>query len=77
MLLICICGALLLAIFVSQVSANDYRSLLHGVTPPIGAAILAGLAYTIMVKTWDRWVTLPFTLGAMISFLMFFLRVGW
>jgi hypothetical protein len=72
-----ICMALFFAAFVCQASSPDYRWLLHSVTPFASAAILAGLAYTNFVKTWDRWVVLAFTLPAAVSFLEFFLRVGW
>ena len=72
-----LCGSLFLAAFVCQASSPDYRGLLHSVTPLASAAILAGLAYTSLVTTWDRWVAFLFTLCAAISFLEFFLRVGW
>jgi len=72
-----ICGALLLAAFACQASSPDYRGLLHSVTPLASVAIVGGVAYTALMRTWDRWVPLPFTLCAAISFLEFLLRVGW
>ena len=65
------------AAFVCQASSADYRGLLHSVTLPVSAAILAGFAYTIFARTWDRWLVVPFTIGAAISFVEFFVRVGW
>jgi hypothetical protein len=72
-----LCGALSCAAFVCQASSPDYRRLLHSVTPFVSVAIVGGLAYTVLVRTWDRWAPLPFTLIAAISFLEFFLRTGW
>jgi hypothetical protein len=71
------CGALLFAAFVCQASSPDYRRLLHSVTPFVSVTISSGLAYTLVVKTWDRWIPLPFTVCAAVSFVEFFLRTGW
>ena len=75
--LVTICVALFFAAFVCQASSPDYRGLLHSVTPFVGVSILGGLAYTIFARTWDRWVALPFTVFAGVSFLEFLGRVGW
>jgi hypothetical protein len=77
LLLLLLCVVLVLAAFYCQASSPDYRWLLHGVTPFVGAAIVGGLAYTIFVKTWERWVPVPFMLCAATSFVELFARVGW
>lgn len=76
-LLTLVCGALTLSGLLCQVSSRDDRALLHAVAPIAVPAILGGLAYTIFVKTWDRWVALAFTLGAGFSFVPFYFHVGW
>lgn len=72
-----VCGGLLATAFLCVASSSDDRGLLHGVAPFAGLTILGGLAYTIRVRTWDRWLAFALTVGAAISFVVFYLRVGW
>lgn len=74
---IVVCWGLYLAAFVSQASSPDYRGLLHFVTPLTIIMISAGCLFTALVRTWDRWIPVPFILLAAWDYRELFVRAGW